>query len=54
MMSTDGMMKEFLILKVVVTQRLLDLDINKEPGIFKAIRRDALLENVTVNSDGFG
>ena len=32
--------------------KTIDLDINKEPGIFKAIRRDALLENVTVNKSG--
>lgn len=32
--------------------KTIDLDINKEPGIFKAIKRDALLENVTVNSKG--
>ena len=32
--------------------KTIDLNINNEPGIFKAIRRDALLENVTVNSDG--
>jgi phosphoenolpyruvate carboxykinase (ATP) len=32
--------------------KTIDLDINKEPGIFKAIKRDALLENVTVNKNG--
>ena len=32
--------------------KTIDLDKDKEPDIFKAIRRDALLENVTVNSSG--
>ena len=32
--------------------KTIDLDKDKEPDIFKAIRRDALLENVTVNSNG--
>ena len=30
----------------------IDLDKDKEPDIYKAIRRDALLENVTVNENG--
>ena len=32
--------------------KTIDLDEEKEPDIFKAIRRDALLENVTVNENG--
>jgi phosphoenolpyruvate carboxykinase (ATP) len=32
--------------------KTIDLDINKEPGIYNAIRRDALLENVTVDPSG--
>jgi phosphoenolpyruvate carboxykinase (ATP) len=32
--------------------KTIDLDENKEPDIYRAIRRDALLENVTVNADG--
>ena len=32
--------------------KTIDLDKNKEPDIFKAVRRDALLENVTVNENG--
>ena len=32
--------------------KTIDLDKEKEPDIFKAIRRDALLENVTVNENG--
>ena len=32
--------------------KTIDLDKDKEPDIFKAVRRDALLENVTVNENG--
>lgn len=32
--------------------KTIDLDPEAEPDIYNAIRRDALLENVTVNSDG--
>ena len=32
--------------------KTVDLDSEKEPDIYKAIKRDALLENVTVNSSG--
>ena len=32
--------------------KTIDLDKDKEPDIYKAIRRDALLENVTVNAKG--
>ncbi|MFT5084127.1 MAG: phosphoenolpyruvate carboxykinase (ATP), partial [Lentisphaeria bacterium] len=32
--------------------KTIDLDANKEPDIFRAIRRDALLENVAVNAQG--
>ena len=32
--------------------KTIDLDKEKEPDIFKAIKRDALLENVTVNQNG--
>ncbi len=32
--------------------KTIDLDAEKEPDIYKAIRRDALLENVTVGDDG--
>ena len=32
--------------------KTIDLDPNNEPDIHRAIRRDALLENVTVNNDG--
>ena len=32
--------------------KTIDLDKNAEPDIYNAIKRDALLENVTVNSDG--
>ena len=32
--------------------KTIDLDKDKEPDIYKAIRRDALLENVTVNENG--
>ena len=32
--------------------KTIDLDKDKEPDIYKAIRRDALLENVTVNGNG--
>ena len=32
--------------------KVIDLDPQQEPDIFKAIRRDALLENVTVDNDG--
>lgn len=32
--------------------KTIDLDKNAEPDIFGAIKRDALLENVTVNADG--
>ena len=32
--------------------KTIDLDKDKEPDIYKAIRRDALLENVTVNRNG--
>ena len=32
--------------------KTIDLDKDKEPDIYKAIRRDALLENVTVNEKG--
>jgi phosphoenolpyruvate carboxykinase (ATP) len=32
--------------------KTIDLDKDKEPDIYKAIRRDALLENVTVNANG--
>ncbi len=42
----------FLILKVVAMLRLSDLDKEAEPDIYGAIRRDALLENVTVDKNG--
>ena len=32
--------------------KTIDLDIEKEPDIFKAVRKDALLENVTVDENG--
>ncbi|MDR1584683.1 MAG: phosphoenolpyruvate carboxykinase (ATP) [Prevotellaceae bacterium] len=32
--------------------KVIDLEKNKEPDIWRAIRRDALLENVTVKEDG--
>ena len=32
--------------------KVIDLEKDKEPDIWRAIRRDALLENVTVNADG--
>ena len=32
--------------------KTIDLDKDKEPDIYRAIRRDALLENVTVNKNG--
>ena len=32
--------------------KTIDLDKDKEPDIFKAVRRNALLENVTVNENG--
>ncbi|MEA3505094.1 MAG: phosphoenolpyruvate carboxykinase (ATP) [Bacteroidota bacterium] len=32
--------------------KTIDLDKNKEPDIYNAIKRDALLENVAVNKDG--
>lgn len=32
--------------------KVVDLDADKEPDIYKAIRRDALLENVTIDDDG--
>lgn len=32
--------------------KTIDLDPNNEPDIYRAIRRDALLENVTVDADG--
>ena len=32
--------------------KTIDLDKNKEPDIYKAIRRDALLENVSVSDNG--
>jgi phosphoenolpyruvate carboxykinase (ATP) len=32
--------------------KTIDLDIEKEPDIFKAVRKDALLENVTVGENG--
>ena len=32
--------------------KTIDLDKNKEPDIYKAIKRDALLENVSVNAEG--
>ena len=32
--------------------KVIDLDPQQEPDIFKAIRRDALLENVTITDDG--
>jgi len=32
--------------------KVINLDKNSEPEIYKAIRRDALLENVTVDADG--
>ena len=32
--------------------KTIDLDKDKEPDIFRAVKRDALLENVTVNENG--
>jgi len=32
--------------------KVIDLEMDKEPDIWRAIRRDALLENVTVGADG--
>ena len=32
--------------------KTIDLDMNKEPDIYKAIKREALLENVSVNAEG--
>jgi phosphoenolpyruvate carboxykinase (ATP) len=32
--------------------KVIDLDKNNEPDIYRAIRRDALLENVTIRADG--
>ena len=32
--------------------KVIDLEKDKEPDIWRAIRRDALLENVTVGADG--
>ena len=39
-------------LKVDVMQKVIDLDAESEPDIYNAIRRDALLENVTVDANG--
>ncbi len=33
-------------------QKVIDLDAESEPDIYNAIRRDALLENVTVDANG--
>jgi phosphoenolpyruvate carboxykinase (ATP) len=51
-MSTDGMTTEYSTSKVDVMQKQLTLDKEAEPEIYAAIKRDALLENVTVDEDG--
>ena len=46
-----GMMMEYLILKGCYA-KTVNLDPKKEPDIFKAIKKDALLENVIVDDNG--
>lgn len=41
-----------LTLKAVVMAKVINLSAESEPDIYKAIRRDALLENVTVDENG--
>jgi phosphoenolpyruvate carboxykinase (ATP) len=46
------MMMVYSTSKAVATQKQSTLDKEAEPEIYKAIKRDALLENVTVDEDG--
>ena len=46
MTSTAGMTTAYL------TSKVINLDKDSEPDIYNAIRRDALLENVTLDADG--
>ena len=50
MMNMVGMTMVYSTLKVDATLRLSTLDKDSEPDIYNAIRRDALLENVTLDA----
>ena len=52
MTNTDGITKVYSTTKVVATLRLSTWIRNLEPDIYNAIKRDALLENVTVDANG--
>ena len=52
MMNMVGMMMVSSILKAAVYAKTVDLDAEKEPDIYNAIRRDALLENVILDENG--
>ena len=47
-----GTNKVFLILKADATLKTINLSKENEPDIWRAIKRDALLENVTILPDG--
>jgi phosphoenolpyruvate carboxykinase (ATP) len=48
----DGTTTEFSILEGGCYAKTINLDKNSEPEIYNAIKRDALLENVTVDDSG--
>jgi len=51
-MSTDGITKVYSTTKGGCYAKVINLDKESEPDIYNAIKRDALLENVTVAADG--
>jgi len=46
------MKTQFLILKVGVTAKVINLSAENEPEIYGAIKKGALLENVIMNAQG--
>ena len=51
MTNTAGMTTVYSTSKVDATQKLSTLDKESEPDIYNAIKRDALLENVTLDAE---